>query len=69
METDDEALAELTVLAGYADDLASQATRLTNRLRDALQHVPPAPERLVGPRVDRGDVPDLLAGAAATRPR
>jgi hypothetical protein len=39
--TDDETLAELTVLAGYDDDLAAQATRLTNRLRDALLHVHP----------------------------
>jgi transposase len=47
--TDDETLAELTVLAGYDDDLAAQSTRLTNRLRDALLHVHPALERLVGP--------------------
>jgi transposase len=40
--TDDETLAELSVLAGYDDDLAAQATRLTNRLRDALLHVHPA---------------------------
>jgi transposase len=48
--TDDDTLAELTVLAGYDDDLAAQSTRLTNRLRDALLHVHPALERLVGPR-------------------
>lgn len=52
--TDDETLAELTVLAGYDDDLAGQSTRLTNRLRDALLHVHPALERLLGPRLDRG---------------
>jgi len=40
--TDDETLAELTVLAGYDYDLAAQATRLTNRLRDAMLHVHPA---------------------------
>jgi transposase len=62
--TDDETLAELTVLAGYDDDLAAQATRLTNRLRDALLHVHPALERLLGPRMDRGGVLDLLAIAA-----
>lgn len=61
--TDDEILAELTVLAGYDDDLAAQATRLTNRLRDALLHVHPALERLLGPRMDRGGVLDLLAAA------
>lgn len=61
--TDDEILAELTVLAGYDDDLAAQSTRLTNRLRDALLHVHPALERLLGPRMDRGGVLDLLAAA------
>ena len=61
--TDDETLAELSVLAGYDDDLAAQATRLTNRLRDALLHVHPALERLLGPRLDRGGVLDLLAAA------
>ncbi|QJY50658.1 IS110 family transposase [Pseudonocardia broussonetiae] len=61
--TDDEILAELTVLAGYDDDLAAQSTRLINRLRDALLHVHPALERLLGPRMDRGGVLDLLAAA------
>ncbi|MCW2718478.1 IS110 family transposase [Pseudonocardia sp.] len=61
--TDDELLAELTVLAGYDDDLAAQSTRLTNRLRDALLHVHPALERLLGPRMDRGGVLDLLTAA------
>lgn len=61
--TDDELLAELTVLAGYDDDLATQSTRLTNRLRDAMLHVHPALERLLGPRMDRGGVLDLLATA------
>jgi transposase len=61
--TDDETLAELSVLAGYDDDLAGQSTRLTNRLRDALLHVHPALERLLGPRLDRGGVQDLLAAA------
>ncbi|WP_224389147.1 IS110 family transposase [Pseudonocardia sp. ICBG1293] len=61
--TDDETLAELTVLAGYDDDLTAQSTRLTNRLRDALLHVHPALERLLGPRLDRGGVLDLLATA------
>lgn len=59
---DDETLAELSVLAGYDADLPAQATRLTNRLRDALLHIHPALERLLGPRLDRG-VLDLLAAA------
>lgn len=61
--TDDETLAGLSVLAGYDDDLAAQSTRLSNRLRDALLHVHPALERLLGPRLDRGGVVDLLAAA------
>ena len=63
IRSDDEALAELGVLAGYDDDLASQSTRLSNRLRDALLHVHPALERLLGPRLDRAGVLELLAAA------
>jgi transposase len=62
--TDDETLAELTVLAGYDDDLAAQATRLTNRLRDALLHVHPALERLLGKQFARPGVLALLAAAS-----
>ncbi len=61
--TDDQTLAELAVLAGYDDDLAAQSTRLTNRLRDALLHIHPALERLLGNAFDRGGVIDLLAAA------
>ena len=56
-------LAELSVLAGYDEDLTRQSTRLTNRLRDALLHVHPALERPLGKHVDRGGVIDLLAAA------
>jgi hypothetical protein len=51
------------VLAGYDDDLAAQSTRLINRLRDVLLHVHSALERLLGPRLDRGGVLDLIAAA------
>jgi transposase len=61
--TDDDTLAELTVVAGYDDDLAAQSTRLTNRLRDALLHIHPALERLLGPRLERSGVLDLLVAA------
>ena len=61
--TDDETLADLSVLAGYDDDLNQQSTRLTNRLRDALLHVHPALERLLGRHIDRGGVIDLLTAA------
>jgi transposase len=59
--TDDETLAGLSVLVGYDDDLAAQSTRLSNRLRDALLHVHPALERLLGKHIERGGVIDLLA--------
>lgn len=63
IDADDELLAELTVLAGYDNDLAAEVTRLTNRLRDALTHVHPALERLLGGHLDRAGVLDLLAAA------
>lgn len=66
--TDDETLAGLSVLAGYDDDLAAQSTRLSNRLRDALLHVHPALERLLGKHIDRGGVLDVLT-AAPTPPQ
>ena len=40
---DDELLVQLRVLNGYDTDLAADATRLTNRLRDALTSVSPRP--------------------------
>jgi transposase len=60
---DDETLAGLGVLAGYDDDLSQQTTRLSNRLRDALLHIHPALERLLGKHTDRGGVLDVLAAA------
>jgi len=61
--TDDETLAELTVLTGYDDDLASQCTRLSNRLHDCLLHIHPALERLLAKQLDRPGVLALLAAA------
>lgn len=61
--TEEDTRAGLSVLAGYDDDLAAQATRLSNRLRDALLHVHPALERLLGQHLDRDGVIDLLAAA------
>jgi transposase len=62
--TEDETLAGLAVLAGYDDDLAAQSTRLTNRLHEALLHIHPALERLLGKHFDRGGVLELLATAS-----
>ena len=47
---DDELLVQLRVLNGYDTDLAADATRLTNRLRDALTGLSPALERVLGPQ-------------------
>ncbi len=60
---DDEALSGLGVLAGYDTDLAAEATRLGNRLRDALLHVHPALERLLGGHLNRVGVLAVLAAA------
>ena len=57
----DELLGQLRVLGGYDADLAAAATRLSNRLRDALTSVSPALERVLGPRLHRAGVRDLLA--------
>jgi len=51
VDAGEEALAELNVLVGFDDDLAAEATRLTNRLRGLLTQVHPALERVLGPRI------------------
>ncbi len=51
VDVGEEALAELKVLVGFDDDLAAEATRLTNRLRGLLTQVHPALERVLGPRI------------------
>ena len=58
---DDELLEQLRVLNGYDTDLAADATRLTNRLRDAVTGLSPALERVLGPRLHNAGARDLLA--------
>lgn len=53
VDVGEDALAELKVLIGFDDDLAGEATRLTNRIRGLLTQVHPALERVVGPRVSQ----------------
>ena len=48
VDVGDEALAELEVLVGFDDDLAGEATRLTNRIRGLLSQIHPALERAFG---------------------
>ncbi len=56
----DEALAELTLLCGFDDDLAGQITQVSNRIRGLLTQIHPALERVLGPRLDHPAVCDLL---------
>jgi transposase len=76
VDVGEEAVAELKVLVGFDDDLAAEATRLTNRLRGLLTQVHPALERVLGPRVHTKAVialisryggPAGLRGAGRTR--
>lgn len=56
----DEALAELTLLCGFDDDLAGQITQVSNRIRGLLTQIHPALERVLGPRLDHPAVGALL---------
>jgi len=60
VDVGEEALAELKVLVGFDDDLAAEATRLTNRLRGLLTQVHPALERVLGPRIHTKAVMALI---------
>jgi transposase len=61
IDVDDEALAELDVLVGYDDDLAAEATRLSNRIRGLLTGIHPALERVLGPKVSHPAVLEILS--------
>lgn len=62
VEPSDELLARLRILNGRDADLAADATRAANRLRDALLAVSPALERAVGDKAVRSaGVRDALA--------
>lgn len=58
---DSEQMADLRMFAGFDDDLAAEATRVTNRIRGVLVDVHPALERALGPFLDRPVGPALLA--------
>ena len=57
----DDLLVRLRVLNGRDVDLGGDANRIVNRCRDALVAVSPALERVLGPRLDKAGVRDLLA--------
>jgi transposase len=56
-----DALAELDVLVGFDDDLAGEATRLSNRIRGLLTGIHPALERAIGPRISHPAVLEILS--------
>ncbi|EFW4043201.1 IS110-like element ISSfl4 family transposase, partial [Escherichia coli] len=56
----DEQIAELSMLCGFDDDLAAQTTQASNRIRGLLTQIHPAPERVLGPRLEHPAVLDLL---------
>ncbi len=60
LELGDEIAAELTVLVGFDQDLAGEATRTSNRIRGLLTQFHPSLERVLGPRLDHQAVTWLL---------
>ncbi|AIY02351.1 transposase, IS111A/IS1328/IS1533 [Arthrobacter sp. PAMC 25486] len=56
----DEQAAELSMLCGYDDDLAKQATAASNRIRGLLTQIHPALERVIGPHLDHAAMAELL---------
>lgn len=60
LQLTDEITAELTVLAGFDEDLAAEATRTSNRIRGLLTQFHPSLERVLGPRLDHPAVTWLL---------
>ena len=51
VDAGEEAIADLKVLIGFDEDLAAEATRLSNRIRGLLTQIHPALERVLGPRL------------------
>lgn len=60
VDTGDEALADLEVIVGFDDDLAGEATRVSNRIRGLLTQIHPALERVLGPQMHHRAVLALL---------
>ena len=57
----DDARAELGVPAGFDDDLAGEATRISNRIRGLLTSIHPALERAIGPTITHPAVLEILS--------
>jgi hypothetical protein len=58
---DDETIAALSMVLGFADDLADEATRAANRIGGLLTSIHPGLERALGPGLQHPAVLDLLA--------
>ena len=56
----DEQAAELSMLCGFDDDLAKQATATSNRIRGLLTQVHPALERVIGTHLNHPAMAELL---------
>lgn len=76
VDVGEQTAAELKVLVGFDEDLAAEATRLSNRIRGLLTQIHPALERVIGPRltakqglavVERFGGPQALAKAGRAR--
>ncbi|PPK66044.1 transposase [Actinokineospora auranticolor] len=61
VDVGDEALAELEVLVGFYDDLADEATRISNRIRGLLTGIHPALEHAIGPQISHPAVLEALS--------
>lgn len=61
VEVGDETLTELGVLVGFDDDLAGEATRISNRIRGLLTGIHPALEQAIGPRISHPAVLEILS--------
>ncbi|WP_399141452.1 transposase [Streptomyces sp. NBUA17] len=60
IDGEDETIAELEMIVGFDDDLASEATRVANRLHGLLTQIHPSLERVLGPRSQHPAVLTLL---------
>ena len=61
VDVGDDTLAELEVLVGYDDDLAGEATRISNRIRGLLTGIHPALERVLGPKITHPAALEILS--------
>lgn len=61
VDTGDDTLTELGVLVGFDDDLAGEATRISNRIRGLLTNIHPALERVLGPHITHPAVLEILS--------